>query len=99
MPRARATVTDLRQVVADKYDMLKTKGDRGNLSWACAEPNLLLEAVAAVTGDGAALLLTTTSDGGALCLQVWTDSARHKLYPATEQEVHEALRMVIAAAS
>lgn len=99
MPRARNTTTDLRTVVKNKWDSLGSLESRGGLTWKDADANLLRGAVAAVTGDGAALLLTTTSDGGALCLQVWTEAARHKLYPATATELTEALQLLIETAS
>lgn len=99
MPRKRSETTDMRQVAKDKYGSLATSSHRGGLTWKEADVSLLHRAVVAVTEDGAALLFTSTSDGGALCLQVWTQSARHKLYPATALEIEEALQLVIDAAS
>lgn len=99
MPRGKNdNVVDLRKP-GSKYANLGIGEKRGNLTWGSADPNLLRAAIAAVTEDGAALLLTKTSDGGALCLQVWTSAGRHKLYPATIQELTEALQVVIETAS
>lgn len=64
------------------------------MGWRDAPAEDLLECVATVTEDGAALLLSVTSDGGALVMQVWNGAGRHKLYPATPAELNEALRLV-----
>lgn len=86
--------TTPRQRKADKWEALKSENDSGKASWTWAGADDLLEAVAAVTADGAALLLSRTSDGGALVLQVWNGDGRHKLYPATVSELNEALRLI-----
>lgn len=93
-----AKVTDLRstpgQNGSDKYSQRLTTERRGNCTWMDADPQSLLVAVASVVADGAALLLSQTSDGGALVIQVWTGTARHKLYPATSTELDEALTLI-----
>lgn len=99
MPRATAKVTDLRQARSDRYGQLTHSESRGGLTWVEADATLLRSAAAAVTEDGAALLLTKTSDGGALCIQVWTGTDRHKLYPASATELREALQLIIEIAN
>lgn len=99
MPRAKNDVTTPLNGRGDKYAKLGIGEERGKLTWGSADANLLRAAVAAVTEDGAALLLTKTSDGGALCLQVWAGTNRHKLYPVTALELTEALQVVIETAS
>lgn len=79
----------------DKWGANLKLGSRGNLSWRDASPELLTEALAAATEDGAALLLSKTSDGGALSIAVLTDGGTHKLYPATAEELSEALQLIV----
>lgn len=89
--------TDLRKSTkkgADKWTDRLQSERRGNVTWKDAGAEDLLEAVAAVTGDGAALLLSVTSDGGALVIQVLSSTGRHKLYPASVAEINEALRLI-----
>lgn len=99
MPRkATQTTTDLRQVLrtaGDKWEQNFTLQGRGRTSWSDADPTSLHAAIAAVTEDGAGLLLSKTSDGGALAITVLSDGGAHKLYPATVQELHEALQLLI----
>lgn len=99
MPRkATQTTTDLRQITklpTDKWEAsLQLKG-RGSTSWLDADPTNLKAAIAAVTEDGAGLLLSKTSDGGALAITVLSGGGAHKLYPATAEELHEALQLLI----
>lgn len=70
-------------------------GNRGNCSWEDASADLLKGAVVSATQDGAAVLFSRTSDGGALSLQVLQDKETHKLYPATVEEIREALQLII----
>lgn len=46
---------------------------RGSLTWMDCPSQELVEVAASVTEDGAALLLSKTSDGGALVLRVIVD--------------------------
>lgn len=93
-----AKVTDLRESRggngSDKYSARLQSENRGNCTWLDADPQCLLDAVASVVADGAALLLSKTSDGGALVIQVWTGTQRHKLYPATSTELNMALDLI-----
>lgn len=94
MPRKDRPVGDIRQVVKDRWGVLGSREKRGNVSFASADAELLQNAVDAVVEAGAALLLSRTSDGGALVLQVWATEARYKLYPATVTELDEALKLI-----
>jgi hypothetical protein len=98
MPRKAQSTHDLRKAVEsngrDKWsDRIETER-RGRVQWADCSAEDLLDAVAAVTEDGAALLLSTTSDGGALSIHVLTGHGTHKLYPATQAELNAALMMI-----
>lgn len=99
MPRKPLqTIHDLRQNTnghADKWQNHFSLKDRGNITWRDAPAELLREALAAATEDGAALLLSKTSDGGALSIHVLTSGGTHKLYPATIQEVSEGLQLIV----
>lgn len=79
----------------DKYSRALDQEKKGSLSWSDAGPEDLLAAVAAVTEDGAALLLSKTSDGGALVIQVWNGQGRSKLYPASMAELTSALMLLV----
>jgi len=95
--KRQTTITDLRTVAKNgdnKWERSLDTEKRGRVHWRDAGPEDLRDAVAAVTEDGAALLLAVTSDGGALVIQVLTDAGRHKLYPASMAELNEALRMI-----
>jgi hypothetical protein len=65
---------------------------KGSLSWADCGPEDLVAAVAHVTEDGAAVLLSKTSDGGALMVQVLVGVGdRPKFYAASMMELNELL--------
>lgn len=84
---------------ADKWEALNARTRRGGITWADAGAEDLRDMVAAVTADGSAVLLATTSDGGALVIQVLNGKGRHKLYPADDAELAEALSLVTRVAS
>lgn len=88
---------DLRKVTkagTDKWSTLPALSNKGNLTWEEAAPDLLKAAIAAATEDGAALLLSKTSDGGALCIQLLHGTSRSKLYPSSADELKEALQLI-----
>lgn len=96
--KASQTTTDLRKITAmptDKWETSLRLQGRGNTSWLDADPTNLKAAIAAVTEDGAGLLLSKTSDGGALAITVLSNGGAHKLYPASTAELHEALQLLI----
>lgn len=78
----------------DKWERMGHREDGPKVSWMDCDAEGLLAAVAAVTEGGAALLLATTSDGGALSIQVLNGGGRHKLYPCTVTELHEAIALI-----
>lgn len=70
------------QEVANKWASIMLRPEKGNLTWADADPQDLQDAIAAATEDGAAVLFSKTSDGGALHVQVWAGTERPKFYAA-----------------
>lgn len=54
--------------------------ERGKLTWWDAPAEELRDAIASATEDGAAVLLSKTSDGGALHIQIWSGVDRPKFY-------------------
>lgn len=74
--------------------LLNTQEKEDACSWQWADSEELLDAVVSATEDGAALLLSKTSDGGALCIQVWAGTDRFKLYPASSEEVSIVLATI-----
>jgi hypothetical protein len=103
MPRKPVQNTiELRKPAAlhqDKWGDNFALKNRGNVGWADCNKDLLHAALAAATEDGAALLLSRTSDGGALSIHVLTSVTTHKLYPATVEEINEALQLIVKIAS
>lgn len=79
---------------ADKWASVGAMTKRGDLTWEDADGALLKAALVSATQDGAALLLSKTSDGGALAIQVLHGTSRSKLYPATPEELKEALQLI-----
>lgn len=78
----------------DKYAAAQLSTRKGGLTWADCSPTDLTAAAAAVTEDGAALLLSKTSDGGALLIQVLDGASKPKWYPASRQDLHEVLHLL-----
>lgn len=81
-----------------KWDSMKWKQSQDPISWRSADSRVLLDAVVAATEDGAAVLFSKTSDGGALALQILAGSERYKYYLADSVEVDELLRMMATTA-
>lgn len=97
MVKQTNTTHDLRKngkAGGDKWATRMETEHRGRVTWRDAGPEDLWDAVASATEDGAALLLSKTSDGGALAIHVLTDASRHKLFPATQAELNEALALI-----
>lgn len=67
---------------AEKYRKLQEQStrDRGSLKWSDCPSEELVDMVAAVTEDGAAILLAKTSDGGALVVRVIADKESVPFY-------------------
>lgn len=79
---------------ANKWEALRAQHSTRNFSWADAGAEDLRDMVAAVVADGSAVLLASTSDGGALVIQILNGKGRHKLYPTDELELAEAISLV-----
>lgn len=75
-----------------KWGAMKWKESQDPISWSCADARCLQAAIAAVTEDGAAVLFSKTSDGGALALQIMAGPERYKYYLADSTEVDDLLR-------
>lgn len=75
----------------DKWSAPLESQQRGGLTWMDVDPEDLRECLAAVTEDGAALLLARTSDGGALLVQVLGEKSKPKWYPASMAALTEVL--------
>lgn len=63
-------------------------------SWAWAHPDDLVAAITAWTSRGAAIVLGTTSDGGALAVTLLENGERHKLYAASRDELERLLAQI-----
>lgn len=91
---APVTISANGKATKDKYEGIGGQVDKETATWAWVPVDLLAGAIVAATDDGAAVLLSKTSDGGALCLQVWNGAGRHKLYPARAAEAVEGLQLI-----
>jgi hypothetical protein len=63
-------------------------------SWAWAYPDDLVAAVVSWTTRGGAIVLGTTSDGGALSVTLLQDGERFKLYAANKDELSRLLTQI-----
>lgn len=80
-------------VEVDKWQRVMNQSSSRSLSWSMCPSELLKDAVANVTGDGAALLLSQTSDGGACMVQVLVGvGQKPKFYAASLSELEDLLR-------
>lgn len=83
----------------DKYQVVQRGSRPGRLSWEDAPQEDLMAVIAAVTADGAALLLSRTSDGGALVIRVITDTGSTPFYPNSASSLAETLTTLLEVAS
>jgi len=58
-------------------------------------PGLIAEAVVRVAVSGAALMVSTTRDGGAVCLTLFDNDTRDKMYAHSVEEIEVALQGLI----
>lgn len=82
------------ETATSKWAKLKSAKHSGSLSWQDASPDTLHAAIAAVTADGAAILLTATSDGGALVLRVISDTESTPYYASALDVLTETLLQI-----
>lgn len=82
----------------DKWENLFLDKGSGRITWNDCDPQSLLDAVAAATEDGAAVLLSKTSDGGALVVRILTDQGSTPFYPASAAALSEVLAMIVEVA-
>lgn len=102
MPRRKSVSESYREQLdkdVDKWERMAATKRSDRLRWEHADAGDLLACVAAVTEDGAALLLSKTSDGGALVLQVLNGGPPLKRYPANMAELTEYLSEITEIAS
>lgn len=93
-----SSTKDVSQNGKNKWGIPLDSQLKGSLTWMDADPEDLRECIAAVTEDGAAILLSRTSDGGALMMQVLAEHSKPKWYPVTMQMLTETLMEVTARA-
>lgn len=84
---------------AAKYQKMKDKAKGQGVSWADASQQDLMAVIVAVTADGAAVLFSRTSDGGALVVRVLVDKESIPYYPSSASEIHDALKDILLAAT
>lgn len=93
-PSGAARTTASKQ---SKYGRAAHASGTRSLSFKEVDSNLLAAVAAAVTEDGAALLLARTSDGGAIVLQVLDGAEKPKWYAADLESLTENLRTILRA--
>jgi hypothetical protein len=71
------------------------RGPRQTVEWDSVPNQLLRDAICAVTGRGAAIMLSRTSDGGALSITVLDGGERIKEYPRDADECEATLRWLV----
>lgn len=60
--------------------------------WSDVDPGMIVEAIDAVTREGAAIMFGRTSDGGAFSLLILHGNEKAKEYPHTVEECQDLLR-------
>lgn len=76
----------------DKWGQVGPSDKTDPISWRSCLAQTLQDAIVAATEDGAAVLLSKTSDGGALALQILSGAARYKYYAADSVALDDLLR-------
>lgn len=71
------------------------RSPRKTVEWDSIPNQLLRDAICAVTGRGAAIMLSRTTDGGALSITVLDGSERIKEYPRDSDECEATLRWLV----
>ena len=71
------------------------RGPRKTVEWDSIPNQLLRDAICAVTGRGAAIMLSRTSDGGALSITVLDGGERIKEYPRDSDECEQTLKWLV----
>lgn len=87
MPSTKKTTSG-----SGKWTKYQANGKPKDADWSKVDVELLVAAIVSVTGEGAALLLSRTRDGGALCLTLCDGDDRLKLYASTREEMNDHLR-------
>ena len=59
------------------------------------DPTLVGAACIAVAKHGAALMISTTRDGGAVCITLFDNDSRDKMYAHSQDEIEVALQGLI----
>ncbi len=70
--------------------------ERPDVKWDEVNNQQLRDAICAVTGAGAAIMLGRTSDGGALAITVLDGDQRVKEYPRDAEEAEKTLAWLVA---
>lgn len=71
------------------------RSPRQTVEWDGVPNQLLRDAICAVTGRGAAIMLSRTTDGGALSITVLDGGERIKEYPRDVDECEQTLRWLV----
>lgn len=72
---------------------------KGSVTWDELDPQLLIDTVTAVVGDGCAILLGASRDGGTLVVTICDADERIKYYAATASEMNGHLSAIYETAS
>jgi hypothetical protein len=78
--RRVANVGQLNNRGASDGTPKRWRTDRKSVSWSSGPPESMRDAIARITDNGAAILFSRTTDGGALVLQVLDGQERSKEY-------------------
>jgi hypothetical protein len=82
-----------------KYARLSERDAGVPITWEDVDGRLIKAALVAATEDGAALIFSKTSDGGALSITVLAGAARDKLYAKSVEAAEATLREIATLAS
>lgn len=83
-----------KATAVSKYAAMKRQASRRGVSWTDVPAVELVECVSALVEDGAAVLLSRTSDGGALVLRVLDQQESTPWYATNAAEINEMLEIL-----
>lgn len=73
----------------------KWRANRASISWSGGPADSMRAAIGAITDNGAAVLFSRTTDGGALSIQVLAGSERSKEYITEVGDILPCLKWLV----
>lgn len=91
MARGKRGAEPTKSTAGSKYGFVQTNGSKP-ASWDGVSPEIVGEAVLAVLDAGDAMMVSTTSDGGAVRITLFEGDSKHSTYVHTPTELEAVMR-------